>query len=166
MNTQAHTFVATLRKIGINPYVSVPDTILAELFQAAGKDRGAIPVKGTVNEKAFVQNLVKYAGAWRLYINLMMLDNSPQRIGEQIRISIAFDPEDRTLAMHASLREALNQHTTARLAFEKLPPSRQKEIIRYISNLKTDESRNKNIERAIQYLQGNGTFVGLGILKK
>ncbi len=160
MNAEVKTFVAELKKIGINPYVSVPDKILKYLVQKAAKDRGPIPVAGEVNDRPFLQTLVKYAGEWRLYINLIMLDNSPQRIGEKIRISIKYDPSDRTIEMHQSLKDALNKNAKASLAFEKLPPSRRKEIVRYISNLKTDESRIKNVERAINHLEGKGSFAG------
>jgi len=41
-----------------------------------------------------------------------------------------------------------------------LPASRQKEIVRYISALKTQESVTKNIERAIGFLMGGNRFLG------
>ncbi|RYZ25413.1 MAG: DUF1905 domain-containing protein, partial [Chitinophagaceae bacterium] len=62
-------FTARLEIIGINPFVFVPEPIRVEIFRKAGKDKGYIPVCGTVNGKAFRQTLVKYRGDWRLYIN-------------------------------------------------------------------------------------------------
>ncbi len=66
------TFSAKILKIGINPYVLVPATVLKVLFEQAGKDKGPIPIKGTLNEKPFIQHLVKYSGKWRLYLNTPM----------------------------------------------------------------------------------------------
>jgi hypothetical protein len=43
-------------------------------------------------------------------------------------------------------------------------PSAQKEMMRYISSLKTEESRTRNIERAICYLLGKGLFIGRKML--
>lgn len=63
------SFSARISKIGINPYVSLSDDVLDALFQQANKTRGPIPVRGTINGKKFKQTLVKYQGAWRLYIN-------------------------------------------------------------------------------------------------
>src|ERR1044071_2649608 len=102
-----HQFKASIDIIGINPFVFVPEKILKEIFQKAGKDKGPIPVQGTVNGKAFQQTLVKYSGHWRLYINTTMLKNSPKRIGETIEVTIEFDPTDRTIEPHPKLIKAL-----------------------------------------------------------
>lgn len=153
-------FKAVIEIIGINPFVFVPEKILAAVLQEAGKEKGPIPIKGVINKNPYRQTLVKYAGHWRLYINTIMLKDSPKRIGETITISIEFDPADRKLNMHPELEKALAKNKTARENFSKLPASRQQEIIRYISNLKTAESVERNIARAINFLSGNGSFVG------
>lgn len=129
-------------------------------MQEAGKEKGPIPIKGLINKNPYRQTLVKYTGHWRLYINTIMLKDSPKRIGETVSISIAFDPDDRKLKMHPGLEKALSKNKTAKENFKKLPASRQQEIIRYISNLKTAESVERNITRAINFLSGNGSFVG------
>ncbi len=154
------TFNADLAIIGINPFVYVPPTILQALFTTAGKDKGHIPVCGTVNHVPYEQTLVRYSGEWRLYINTIMLPNSPKRIGETIEVSIEFDPRDRTLQPHPELIKALEQNNEANAVFERLPPSRRKEIIRYISAVKTEETRQKNIDKAIGFLLGKNPFAG------
>ena len=153
-------FTATLKITGINPFVSVPEQILADIFEQAGKEKGHIPVCGDVNGKAYIQTLVKYKGEWTLYINTTMLKDSPKRFGEEMEISIAFDPRDRTLTPHPRLLKALNENKAAKNVFDKLPPSRQKEIVRYISFLKTEESITKNITKAIGFLNGKNRFIG------
>jgi hypothetical protein len=158
------TFKAVIEIIGINPFVFVPEKILAAVLQEAGKEKGPIPIKGLINKNPYRQTLVKYAGHWRLYINTIMLKDSPKRIGETVSISIAFDPDDRKLKMHPDLEKALSKNKTAKENFKKLPASRQHEIIRYISNLKTAESVERNITRAINFLSGNGSFVGRQLL--
>ena len=154
------SFKATIELIGINPFVFVPDKILAAILQKAGKEKGPIQIKGMINKNPYRQTLVKYAGHWRLYINTTMLKDSPKRIGETVSISISFDPGDRKLTMHPELAKALSKNKTANKNFKQLPASRQQEIIRYISNLKTAESVERNIARAINFLSGNGSFVG------
>lgn len=154
------SFKASIEIIGINPFVFVPDAILSVIFKQAGKDKGHIPICGSVNGKPYQQTLVKYSGAWRLYINTIMLKDSPKRIGETIEVSIAFDPNERTIEPHPLLIKALQENKTAKNTFDNLPPSRRKEIIRYISNLKSEESIAKNIAKAIGFLQGENKFVG------
>ncbi len=155
-----HQFKATLNIIGINPFVFVPEQILLSLFKAAGKDKGFIPIRGTVNGVPYEQTLVRYSGEWRLYINTTMLPDSPKRIGESIDVTIEFDPRDRTLQPHPDLTAALAQNKQAEARFQQLSPSHRKEIIRYISAVKTDETRRKNIEKAIGFLLGKNPFVG------
>ncbi|MDI9879604.1 YdeI/OmpD-associated family protein [Flectobacillus longus] len=160
MKTIGYSFQAELKIIGVNPYVDIPPQILDEIFVQAGKDKGPIPVCGKVNQQEFRQTLVKYAGEWRFYVNTIMLKNSPKRIGEVIHIEITFDKESRAIAIHPDLLKALNSNSEAQQVFEKLSPSLQKEIIRYIANLKSEESRERNIARAIQFLLGNERFIG------
>lgn len=157
---KTHAFSGTLELIGINPFVEVPHEILEAILHDYGRTKGHIPVCGTVNGKTYTQRLVKYSGAWRFYINTQMLPQSPKRIGEILDITIAFDPADRSLPIPGALTSALNQKPQAKQVFDALPVFLQKEIIRYIATLKTDESKTKNIERAISFLEGWATFVG------
>jgi hypothetical protein len=155
-----YEFSAEIKIIGINPYVSVPDEILQSIFADARRDKGPIQIKGTVNDKPYLQTLVKYAGEWRLYINTTMLKNSPEKIGETIQVRIAFDPNERIIAMHPLLEEALNENQDAKTVFNNLSPSRKKEIVRYISTLKTEEKIVFNVAIAINFLLGKERFVG------
>jgi len=155
-----HSFVAQLEIIGINPFVPVPENVLSLLMAAAGKSKGPIPIKGTLNGAEFQQTLVKYQGAWRLYVNTAMLKNSPKRIGEMIQMTVSFDSSDRSIHPHPKLLEALEQNKQAKEKFDALIPSLQKEIIRYISFLKTEASIDRNVAKAIDFLMGKGSFVG------
>jgi hypothetical protein len=44
-----NAFSARIYKIGINPYVLLPAVVLKDLFKAAGKEKGPIPVRGKLN---------------------------------------------------------------------------------------------------------------------
>lgn len=153
-------FKAELKIIGINPFVFVPDEILNEIFKDFGNSKGQIPVYGLLNDKPYKQTLVKYSGDWRLYINTIMLPKSSQRIGEILELTIAFDTVERSIIPHPKLLMALGENEDAKKVFDSLAPSKQKEIVRYISTLKKEESIAKNIERAINFLLGKERFIG------
>ena len=155
-----HRFKAEIEIIGINPFVFVPEKILKQIFKQAGKDKGPIPIEGTINDKCYQQTLVRYQGAWRLYINTAMLKDSPKRIGEMVDITLKFDRSDRTIQLHPKLAEALDNAPEAKKVFDSLPKSKQKEIIRYISTLKTEISIEKNVRKAIDFLLGKDRFMG------
>ncbi len=145
-------FSAKIYKIGINPYVLLPVIILKKLFKEAGKEKGNIPVTLIINEQSFIQNLVKYSGKWRLYLNTPMRKIANKDVGDVIEINIEFDSSERIIPIHPKLKQALQENTRAKNNFDKLSPSRQKEILRYINFLKSEESVDRNITKAINIL--------------
>ncbi|GAB3791248.1 YdeI/OmpD-associated family protein [Spirosoma horti] len=155
-----YNFTADLNIIGVNPFVFVPQEILEPILNHPCNQKGKIPIRGTINQLPYQQTLVKYRGDWRLYINTTMLKNSPKRIGETLEITIEVDPTDRRLKLHPQLGEALQANPSAKAIFENLRPSLQHEIVRYITKLKNQESIDRNVDRAINFLLGNGRFVG------
>jgi uncharacterized protein YdeI (YjbR/CyaY-like superfamily) len=74
--------------------------------------------------------------------------------------TVEFDATERTTPMHPKLDAALKKNKKAKAIFDGLRPSLQKEIKRYINNLKTEESVERNITKAINFLLGKERFVG------
>jgi len=154
------SFSSKIFKIGINPYVLLPKEILRYLFKEAGKEKGHIPVCIVINKQQFDQTLVKYSGKWRLYLNTPMRKAAKKDVGDSIELKIEYDPKDRTISIHPKFDAALKRNKKAKQAFEKLSPYKQKEILRYLNHLKTEESLNRNITRAINFLNRKERFVG------
>jgi hypothetical protein len=153
-------FKARIYIIGVNPYVLLPANILKALFVEAGKEKGTIPVKGTLDGHRYIQTLVKFSGKWRLYLNTPMRKAAGKDVGDQIEVSVQYDPAERIVPMHPKLKDALLKNKKASGVFEALSPSKKKEILRYISFLKTEATVDANIDKAIQFLSGQGRFVG------
>ena len=154
------SFKARIYIIGVNPYVLPPVAVLKEIFKQAGKEKGTIPVRGTLDGHPYIQTLVRYSGKWRLYLNTPMRKLAKKDVGDMVQVTIEFDPIERTIPVPAKLLKALQDNPQARNVFEQLSPSRQKEISRYIANLKSEEAIVKNVARAIGFLVGDERFVG------
>lgn len=154
------SFSAKINIIGVNPYVLLPASVLKYIFKKAGKDKGAIPVQLKIGDKDCIQNLVRYSGKWRLYLNTPMRIAANKEVGDKIEIEIDFDPKPRTIPMHPRLKKAFKENKEVKKAFDKLSPSRQKEILKYINSLKSEESVDKNIQKAIAHLTGGKPFIG------
>ncbi|HVF46397.1 MAG TPA: YdeI/OmpD-associated family protein [Pyrinomonadaceae bacterium] len=155
MNAAVHMmyrFSATIYKIGINPFVEPSSEVLEAVFAQAGRRNGPIAVAGRLNGHEFVQKLVKYGGAWRMYVNGKMLKDSALTVGDRADVEIAFDPRPRDLPVPAKFAKALEANAAAKKAFEELVPSRRKEILRYLGGLKTESSLERNAERLIRNL--------------
>jgi len=148
-------FTARIQKIGINPYLLVPPAVLKSIFNKAGKYKGAVPVKLRIGTKDFIQTMVKYSGKWRLYLNAPMRNAAGKEVGDLVTVHIDFDVKPRTTPIHPKLKNALKENKAAKLAFDKLTPSRQKEILKYLNFLKSEESIDKNVQKTISVLTGN-----------
>ena len=77
-------FKAQIEIIGVNPYIYVPEIILSEILKISGKNNGPIPICGSLNGNPYRQTLVKFSGAWRLYINTSMLKIHPKESGKSL----------------------------------------------------------------------------------
>ena len=147
-------FSAAIYKIGINPVVDPPDHMLKAIFAAADKSKGPIAVCGKINGAEFTQTLVKYKGAWRLYVNGPMLKASGLKVGDVAEVDIEFDPKPRDVPVPGKLAAALLKDKEASRTFDSLSPSRRKEIARYIGSLKSEEAIDRNVEKIIAHLGG------------
>jgi len=147
-------FNATIALLGINPYVSVPGPTLKRLFLAAGRDKSPIAVKVTIEGTSYCQTLVRYQGDWRLYLNTPMRKAACKNVGDRVKLSVQFDPAPREERLPSEFKQALRKDAVARLAFEQLSPSRQKEIVRYLNTLKTKIALERNVATVLSHLRG------------
>lgn len=153
-------FEAEIKIIGINPFVFVPGETLEYIFKLAGKHKGQFPIIMKIDGYEFKQTLVKYAGDWRLYLNTPMRKAAGKDVGDIATFEIAFDAEERLIGINPKLEQALAGNKKAKAVFDSLAPYLQKEIVRYIANLKTEESVDKNVKKAIGFLLGEERFIG------
>jgi hypothetical protein len=137
-----------------------PDELLDALFKQANRNKSPIPIFGILNGYKFNQTLVKFRSKWRLYINTEMRKNSGLLIGDLPNIELDYDPEERKYQIHPGLMKALNENQDAKMAFDSLTPSRQREILRYINSLKNEITIENNITKAINHLINKERFVG------
>jgi hypothetical protein len=155
-----NTFEAKIEIIGINPFVFVPDAVLADLFRQAGTDRGKIPVRMSIDGYEFRQTLIRYSGHWRLYLNTPMRKAAKKEVGDTARFALRVDEEQRQIPMPGKFEDALRDHPAAKDVFNQLSPSLQQEICRYLSFLKNEETIDRNVTRAINFLLGKERFIG------
>lgn len=146
-----HQFEAKIYKTGINWAVDVPIAITTAMVP----EKGYIRIKGKINGFPFIQTLVPVKnGPYRLFVNLMMMKGGKTALGELA----AFQIEQNTTAlvklypMPAALAAQLTIHQLND-AFEQLSAARKKDIFKYLSFIKTEETLKRNIEKVIVQLQ-------------
>jgi hypothetical protein len=148
MDEKPCEFSATIRKVGINPYVDVPKN--ASTFFGR---RGNVPVHGLLNRVAIRATLVPVGGGrHRLYVNGDMRKKANVKVGDRIQLALKLDTQSRRVPIPEELASALRQNKLAKAAFERLPPSRQKEILTYLNYLKKPKSLKRNIDKVLKTL--------------
>jgi hypothetical protein len=145
-----------------NPYILVSAARAKAL--AAGW-RKPLPVLIRINgqpRKAWRINMMPTGkNSFYLYLHGDVREASQTRVGDRVDVEIAFDASYKNGPLHpmpAWFRTALRG--TALANWKALPPSRQKEVLRYFSWLKSAAARERNLAKVLQVLSGKpGRFM-------
>ncbi len=78
--------------------------------------------------------------------------NANVKGGDELEIVITLDTEPRTVELPSDFQKGLDNNKQAKIAFEKLSPSRKKAIMVSINDAKTEETKIKRIDKAINSL--------------
>lgn len=158
-------FRAVIEINGINPYVSVSARRATRIRKAWRKP---LPVRVRVNGKPdepWRINLMPVGdGSFYLYLHGEVRQASNTKAGDAVTVELEFDDEYKGGPAHPMpswFSDALRRNRSAHQAWSKLIPSRQKEILRYLSRLKTPAAQMQNVRRAIHVLAGGkARFLG------
>ncbi|HTE25582.1 DUF1905 domain-containing protein [Flavitalea sp.] len=148
---QLLNFKATIYRIGINLVVDVPAKVTNKLKAT----KGLIKVQGTINSFPFHTTLMPVKDKpYILYVNTPMLKGTGAVEGDAVKFSLEQDlnhyehhyPMPAILARKLKDEKLLDQ-------FEQLTESRKKDILKYLSYVKTEETLLKHITILLQRLR-------------
>ena len=148
---------------GINPYVLV-NVERASLLKAGW--RKPMPVRVQIDgqpDPPWRVNMMPVGdGSFYLYLHDQVRTASGTAVGEEVDVEISFDADyiGGPGPMPPWFAEKLESDPAARSGWEKLPASRQKEVVRYLSGLKSQEAQQRNSALALHVLSGGrGRFL-------
>jgi hypothetical protein len=163
MDPKPLRFSAVIRIYNGNPYILMS----AARTQSLGPGwRKPMPVTVRINgmpEKAWPINMMPIGdGSYYLYLHGYVRKSSGTQVGDKVRVEVAFDADYKTgpQPMPAWFRKALQAAPQAQKAYAALIPSRQKELVRYLARLVSQEAKDRNLARALEVLSGKpGRFM-------
>jgi hypothetical protein len=151
-------FTADIQLRGINPYILV-SAEQADRIKPGWKQ--PMPVLITVNgqpDPAWHINMMPVGdGSFYLYLDARVRRASDTGVGDKVEVTIDFDDGYRGGPQHAmppELEAELAEHPAAQERWHSLTPSLQKEVLRYLATLKSDEARHRNRQRLVRVLNG------------
>jgi hypothetical protein len=152
-------FRAKMEINGVNPYVLVT----AERAKRLKPDwRRPMPVLVQINGKPtppWPINMMPVGnGDFYLYLHEIVRKASDTKVGDEVTVVVIFDAAYRggpTQKQPDGLEQELARNPRAREFWDSLSPSRQKEVVRYLDKLKSEEAKARNMERLIRVLNGS-----------
>ena len=158
-------FRSAIQMNGINPYVLVSAARVARIRKGW---RRPLPVCVRVNGKpkdAWRINMMPVGnGSFYLYLHGAVRKASGTKVGDSVTVEVEFDEDYKGGPAHPMpvwFRKALAGNRKATRTWEALSPSRKKELLRYFSQLKSAEARERNLARAMHVLSGGkARFMG------
>lgn len=151
-------FKATIELRGYNPYIAVSAEQVAAI---APGWRRPIPVLVQLNggpTPTWRINMMPVGdGSFYLYLDNGIRRPTKTAVGDEVIVTLGFDADYRggpTQAMPDDLTTALLGNMAAASSWEKLPPSRKKEVLRYLERLQSPSARLSNLQRLMNVLEG------------
>ncbi|MFH2038667.1 MAG: YdeI/OmpD-associated family protein [Chloroflexota bacterium] len=149
---QEYSFSATIIDAGGGgAFVCIP----FDVEQVFGKKR--VPVSASIDGVLYRGTLVRMGEPCHILIILKEIRLAINKsFGDTVEITLQEDTQPRKVEIPSDLQQALEKEPQARVAFEKLAYSHQKEHVRAILEAKLPETRHKRILKTIEILKQSG----------
>jgi len=147
--TQKYQFRAVINNAGDGgAYVNIP----FDVEKVFGKKR--VKIKGTFDGEPYRGTLVRMGGPQHM---LLVLKEIRQKIGksfgDEVAVELEEDLESRQVEMPPDLQQALEADPTAHAYFNRLSYTHQKEYVRWITEAKRNETRQRRVQQTVDMLK-------------
>lgn len=130
--------------------ICIPDGIV-ESFNAGKKP----PVKVTLNGYTYRSTVAVMGGKYMVSVSAAISEASGVQGGDTLKVEIELDTEERKVELPDDFKKALDKNPNAKKFFETLSYSKQKNHVTLIEQAKTDETRQRRIDKSIADLIAN-----------
>jgi len=124
--------------------IEIPAVLVEQL--GAGKKP---PVKVTINGYTYRSSIASMGGKFMVGLSALVRENSGVKGGDEITVEIVVDTEPREVKMPPALTAGLEKNPGAKAFFDSLSFSNKQRIVLSIEQAKTEETRQKRVEKAL-----------------
>jgi hypothetical protein len=142
--TEGVTFSTTLSGMGNNTGIEVPPSVIEQL--GAG-NRPAVSVD--VNGYVYRSTVAVMGGKHLIGVSAAIRKETGLGAGDPITVTLTVATTPRAVEVPADFAAALDSKPSTRAFFEKLSNSLQRYHVDNINGAKTDETRQRRIEKAV-----------------
>ncbi|HZY79309.1 MAG TPA: YdeI/OmpD-associated family protein [Cyclobacteriaceae bacterium] len=141
-------FSTTIVQDGNKAGIVVPDDAVEKL--GAGKRP---PVNITINKFTYRNTVAVMGGKYMIGVSQAIREQANVKGGDKVEVTLELDTKPREVVLHPDFRKALATSKTAQKFFDTLSYSSKLRFTIPIDAAKTDETRNRNIAKAIDNLK-------------
>ena len=127
--------------------IEIPKAVIEKL--GAGKKP---PVQLTINGYTYRSTVAVMGGRYMVGVSAEVRAAAGVAGGDKIEVGLELDTAPRTVQIPEALAEALTKNKKAKENFDKLSYSNQKRLALPIEQAKTDDTRQRNVEKAMAEL--------------
>jgi len=141
------SFDTTILQIGNNTGICVPDEVVEKL--GAGKKP---PVTITLNNYTYRNTIAVMGGKFMIDVSADIRNKTGIKGGDEVTVELELDNEPREVILPSDFKVALDENLNAKKFFEGLSYSNKQRYVLPIGQAKTEETRQRRIEKAIRNL--------------
>jgi bifunctional DNA-binding transcriptional regulator/antitoxin component of YhaV-PrlF toxin-antitoxin module len=138
------SFDTTILQIGNNTGICVPNEIVEQL--GAGKKP---PVHVTVNDFTYRNTIAVMGGKFMIGVSADIRSKTGIKGGDKVKVILELDTKPREVEVPADFQQLLNENPKARQFFETLSYSNKQRYVLPIGQAKTEETRQRRMEKAV-----------------
>ncbi len=128
----------------------IPSEVVEKL--GAGKKP---PVKVTINGYTYRNTIAVMGGVYMIGVSALHREGAKIKGGDKITVNIELDTEERIAEVPADLEKRLKKDPVAKKNFDALSYSKKRAFIIPINDAKTEETRQRRIEKTLELLKEN-----------
>jgi hypothetical protein len=148
LNTKTYQFKAKIEEIKGSPCIFFPYDVEVEFGT-----RGRVPVKVTFDGVPYTGSMIKYGAPQHMLPILNVIRNQIGKgPGDTVEITLVKDEAERTVQTPEDLARLLKKEKLLE-SFEKLSYTHRKEYVRWITEAKKEETRQRRLAKAIEMLR-------------
>jgi len=138
------SFDTTILQLGNNTGICVPDEVVEEL--GAGKKP---PVNVTLNDYTYRNTIAVMGGKFMISVSADIRSKTGIKGGDNIKVTLELDTKPREVEVPADFQRLLDENPKAKQFFDTLSYSNKQRYVLPIGQAKTEETRQKRMEKFI-----------------
>ncbi len=146
-DTKKLRFDTIIVQMGNNTGINVPEAIVEKL--GSGKKP---PVMVTVNDFTYRNTIAVMGGKFMIGVSADIRSKTGIKGGDQVTVQLELDTAPRDVILPADFKEALDKNQQAKQFFETLSYSNKRRYVLPVDEAKTEATRQKRIEKAMDDL--------------